>query len=189
MPQANSTTSRPRCTSPLASETTLPCSSEMISGSSPVRALSSSRKPNITFARWLSDDCDQVSNAVAAVRTASSTSAAVASTTSACCSPVAGFHTGLVRVELPAVGLPPIQWVMVFNFSSCAELSLRGAGDGSVGWSEVETLAGPLLLVGLAGLLGRVEPRDSGHRHVPPRLGGRDRRPGVGLDIDDGGAL
>jgi hypothetical protein len=44
-----------------------------------------------------------------------STSAVLASATSACCSPVAGFHTGLVRVELPVAGLPPIQCVTVLN--------------------------------------------------------------------------
>ena len=39
MPQANSTTSWPRLTSPSASETTLPCSLVMISASSPLRAV------------------------------------------------------------------------------------------------------------------------------------------------------
>jgi hypothetical protein len=94
MPQANSTTSSPRCTSPRASDMTLPCSSEMIPASSSILALISSRNANRILVRWLSDTCDHDSNAVAAPRTASSTSPAVASATSACCSPVAGFHTG-----------------------------------------------------------------------------------------------
>ncbi len=51
MPQANSMTSRPRCTSPAASDSTLPCSSEMISASSLVRALTSSRNANSTLVR------------------------------------------------------------------------------------------------------------------------------------------
>src|SRR5690348_1108664 len=115
MPQANSTTSRPRCTSPAASESTLPCSSETISASSLVRALTSSRKVNSTFVRCESDDCDHDSNAAAAVCTASLTSSVAASSTSACCSPVAGFHTGLVRLDVPVAGLPPIQWLTVLT--------------------------------------------------------------------------
>ena len=43
IPQANSITSRPRCTSPAASESTLPCSSETISASAATLALTSSR--------------------------------------------------------------------------------------------------------------------------------------------------
>ena len=58
MPQANSMTSRPRCTSPAASDSTLPCSSEMISAICWVRALTSSRKLNSTFVRCDSDDSD-----------------------------------------------------------------------------------------------------------------------------------
>ena len=58
MPQANSMTSRPRCTSPAASDSTLPCSSEMISAICLVRALTSSRKLNSTFVRCDSDDSD-----------------------------------------------------------------------------------------------------------------------------------
>ena len=55
MPQANSTTSWPRLTSPSASETTLPCSLVMISASSPLRALSSSRKANRIWVRLASE--------------------------------------------------------------------------------------------------------------------------------------
>src|SRR6478736_1450826 len=46
IPQANSTTSCPRDTSPSASETTLPCSEVMISANSPLRWLSNSRNLN-----------------------------------------------------------------------------------------------------------------------------------------------
>ena len=55
MPQANSTTSRPREISPIASECTLPCSAVMIAASSSLRLLSSSRKANITCVRRASE--------------------------------------------------------------------------------------------------------------------------------------
>jgi hypothetical protein len=47
-----------------------------------------------TLDRTLREDSDQLSKAAAAVRTASSTSRMFASSTCACCSPVAGFQTG-----------------------------------------------------------------------------------------------
>src|SRR5919202_2918016 len=59
MPQANSTTSSPRCTSPRASESTLPCSSETTAASSSTRAFTSSRNANSVLARLASEDCDQ----------------------------------------------------------------------------------------------------------------------------------
>ena len=66
MPQANSTTSWPRETSPSASETTLPCSAVMISASSPLRALSSSRNVKITWVRLAREVSRQAGNAAAA---------------------------------------------------------------------------------------------------------------------------
>ena len=51
MPQAYSTTSRPRTISPRASSTTLPCSLEMIRASSSSWRTSNSRKANITRIR------------------------------------------------------------------------------------------------------------------------------------------
>ena len=66
MPQANSTTSWPRETSPRASETTLPCSAVMISASSPLRALSSSRNVKITWVRLAREVSRQAGNAAAA---------------------------------------------------------------------------------------------------------------------------
>ena len=50
-PVASSTTSCPRRISPIASETTLPCSAVMISASSSLRAFSSSRNENSTVWR------------------------------------------------------------------------------------------------------------------------------------------
>ena len=142
MPQANSITSRPRCTSPRASETTLPCSSEIASASRWMLALTSSRKVNSTLVRCESDDWPHRSNAAFAVRTAVSTSSALASATSACCSPVAGFQTGLVRSEDPVAGLPPIQCVMVLNGpppSRCVSVPefstvLVSGRRGSISW-------------------------------------------------------
>ena len=109
MPQANSTTSRPRCTSPRASESTLPCSSVISSASSSEWRLTSSRKANRIFARLLSELCDQSAKAASATCTASATSAADASATSACCWPVAGSNTGARRPPGSLTCLPPIQ--------------------------------------------------------------------------------
>ena len=63
MPQANSTTSRPRAISPRASECTLPCSRVMISASSSLRESSSSRNRNITLARVVIEARPQVAAA------------------------------------------------------------------------------------------------------------------------------
>ena len=113
MPHANSMTSSPRWTSPRASESTLPCSLVIISASSSTLALTSSRKANSTFARVLSDDCDQSAKAACALATAVCTSAAEPSSTWAVCSPVAGSNTGPVRVESSAVALPSTQCSIV----------------------------------------------------------------------------
>src|SRR5438552_14879348 len=66
MPHANSTTSRPRCTSPAASESTLPCSSDTTSASSSTRLFTISRNAKRIFVRADNDDCDHFSNATAA---------------------------------------------------------------------------------------------------------------------------
>ena len=75
MPQANSTTSRPRCTSPLASESDLAVLvGDDARRARPRAALTSSRKAKRTLVRRLSDDCDHSSNAASPLRTAASTS-------------------------------------------------------------------------------------------------------------------
>ena len=79
MPQANSTTSWPRLTSPSASESTLPCSAVMIAASSSLRAFSSSRNANRTWVRLASDVSRHLGNAASAAETTSSTSASLAS--------------------------------------------------------------------------------------------------------------
>src|SRR5438874_7917808 len=169
IPQANSTTSRPRCTSPRASETTLPCSSETISARSLTRALTSSRNANMIFVRFDSDACDHSSKAAFAVCTASSTSAAEANATCACCAPVAGLNTGPNRSPDPAVCLPPIQWFIV---RTCLSPS-----------SQVRPLVGLVRIVRGAGLAGGVEPGHLGHRYVPPRPAAWRGYQRIGFDV------
>ncbi len=81
MPQANSTTSRPRATSPAASEATLPCSAVISSASALVFSLTSSRKAKRTVARLVSETRRQLANASLAAWTARSTTAGVAKST------------------------------------------------------------------------------------------------------------
>ena len=76
MPQANSTTSRPRCTSPAASESTLPCSSVIAAAISAFRRFTISRKAKRIPVRRDSEDSDHSSKAAAAAATARSTSPA-----------------------------------------------------------------------------------------------------------------
>ena len=91
MPQANSITSRPRCTSPIASESTLPCSSVRMRAISSRRSWTSSRMRKKISARFDSDVARQAGNAAAAVCTAVSISSTEANATSFVCSPVAGL--------------------------------------------------------------------------------------------------
>ena len=112
MPQANSTLSRPRATSPCASDATLPCSRVTMAASSSRSACSSSRSRNSIPARRPDGDSPQAAAASTASLTAPSTSAADASATSAVCTPRAGSKTGAVRPEEPATARPPIQWPM-----------------------------------------------------------------------------
>ena len=78
MPEATSTTSRPRWTSPAASGTTLPCSEAMIRASSSRCFSSRSRKANMTRARLTIEVSRQAGKAAWAARTAASTSSPVA---------------------------------------------------------------------------------------------------------------
>ena len=90
MPQANSTTSRPRATSPAASEATLPCSSVISWARFFAFALTSSRNSNSTEARLASEMRRQSRSASVAAATAASTSAGVAKSTWPLTWPVAG---------------------------------------------------------------------------------------------------
>ncbi len=91
MPQACSTTSSPRVTSPIASESTLPCSSVRIRAMSSRRSCTSSRTANMSSARFARESARQAGNASRAAATARSTSSAVARSTAPLCSPVAGL--------------------------------------------------------------------------------------------------
>ena len=102
MPQANSTTSWPRVTSPRASESTLPCSAVMIAASSSLRAFSSSRNANRIWVRLASEVSRQRGNAAAAAATTSFTSSSLASASWAVTSPVAGLVTSPNRPPDPS---------------------------------------------------------------------------------------
>ena len=126
MPQAYSTTSRPRMTSPLASETTLPCSSATSSDSSSRCRSMRSRSANMTRARRMSETSRHSCHALLAAATAASTSAGSASATWACSAPVAGFQTVPNRVDAPVVSEPAIQCWIVRCDSTLLELLLTG---------------------------------------------------------------
>ena len=102
MPQANSTTSWPRVTSPSASESTLPCSAVMIAASSPLRAFSSSRNANRTWVRLASEVSRHAGKAAAAEATTACTSSSPAKATWADTSPVAGLVTSPKRPLVPS---------------------------------------------------------------------------------------
>ena len=153
-----------------------------------------------------SDDWPHRSNAAFAVRTAVSTSSTLASATSACCSPVAGFQTGLVRSVDPATGLPPIQCVMVLNGPPPSPFGILGAQFlGSAGQRQagVDLLAVPegadpgvrRVVADLPDPLGVRARHDvevvevvagRGHRRAVPAVGDEDRVAGahLGADVD-----
>ena len=89
-PQANSATSRPRCTSPSASSSTLPCSAVIAAAISWRRRETASRNANITAVRRVSDWAAHACPASTASATTASTSSRVAKPTLAETSPVAG---------------------------------------------------------------------------------------------------
>ena len=128
IPQANSTTSWPRLTSPSASETTLPCSLVMISASSPLRAFSSSRKANRIWVRLASEVSRQAGNAAAAASITARASSTLASATSPVTSPVAGLVTGDVVSLMPANALLLIQWVIVLVIALLSFLFVDRSG-------------------------------------------------------------
>src|SRR5690606_188081 len=162
MPQASSTISMPRATSPRASECTLPCSAVISAAISSRWASSSSRYLNRIAVRWASEEEPQVVNASFAAATAASTSSVLANATCFSWTPVAGFQTGPKRPEVPSTGLPPMKWLMVFMCAT--DLSSGGV-------LQVAAADGDLAVVDLAGPDCRLAVRHLGHRHVPPGLG------------------
>ncbi|MNL24466.1 hypothetical protein D3C87_1459000 [compost metagenome] len=111
MPQANSTTSIPRVTSPLASENTLPCSRVISAARSSWCLSSSSLNLNRMRARRSGASSDHAGNAALAAATAAPTSSALPSATRAATSPVAGLNTSAKRPAPSAAArrtLPPM---------------------------------------------------------------------------------
>ena len=109
MPQANSTTSRPRVTSPRASDTTLPCSLEMSAASFSRSRSISSLNLKITRARRRGGVAAQAGNAACAAAIALPTSSALAKATRPLTAPSAGLYTSPKRPLAPATSLPSIQ--------------------------------------------------------------------------------
>ncbi len=91
MPQANSTMSMPRITSPWASVKTLPCSAVIVAARASRCSFISARKRFITRARRSGGVSAQAGTATLALATAASTSAALASATCRATAPVAGL--------------------------------------------------------------------------------------------------
>ena len=125
-PQANSRFSRPRATSPSASDGTLPCSA--VSSAAMSRRWWSTRLRirNRISVRFESDVARQAGNAAFAAATAASTSSTDAKSTHFAWAPVAGSNTGPRRPDRPSTGCPPIQWPMVGS-----EADVASAGSAS----------------------------------------------------------
>src|SRR5690348_631942 len=110
MPQANSTTSRPRETSPRASESTLPCSAVISAASSSLRSLTSSRKRKTIWVRLVTEVFAQAGAASFAAAITCAASAASAKATVAVTAPVAGLVTSPWLPQEPAYSCPSTQW-------------------------------------------------------------------------------
>ena len=132
MPHANSTTSRPREISPIASECTLPCSAVMSAASSSLRLLSSSRKANITCVRRASEVVPQPRAARAAAAMTCAASASLASATRPVTWPVAGLVTSAQPDGEPASGAPSAQCT-ISEMSLMAPSSIGGTASAGVG--------------------------------------------------------
>src|SRR5918998_4219265 len=158
-PQAYSTTSWPRETSPRASSRTLPCSAVMIAASSGLRSLSSSRKRNSTAVRLARDVSRQPGKAAEAAATAASTSSTEATATSPTTSPVAESVTSAVRPLVPSRRGPSVPWGGGWGMGGLS-------GEGGEGLVEVDVAAADLgVLVDADGVAGRVG-------DVPQAVGG-----------------
>src|SRR6478735_7788343 len=100
-PVQNSTFSRPRATSPIASDTVLPCSDVMTRPSSSARKEMISRSRNITALRLARPVSRHAGCAALAFSATSWRNSALAKATSAVCRPVAGLKTGPTRTSSP----------------------------------------------------------------------------------------
>src|SRR5262245_19323074 len=158
-PQANSTTSIPRCTEPIASGNVLPCSSVTIRASAFWFSCRSWRNRCITRARRKAGASRQAGNAAWAAFTAASMSALLQNGTRFVTAPSAGLVTSPKRPLVEATWRPPIQ-------------------SGTV----TGTSTGLFILA----LLDLARPRSVG-RDTPPQpyLGGRHRRRAVAPRLAD----
>ena len=109
MPQANSTTSSPRVTSPAASFSTFPCSAVIILARFSRLASTSSLNLKSTLARFKGVVSDQAGKAVLAATTAVLTSLASARETRADSVPVAGLNTIASLSLAPGMSAPSIK--------------------------------------------------------------------------------
>ena len=100
IPQAYSATSMPRMTSPLASSNTLPCSADTIRARSSVCLSTRLRKANMMRARRVTDTSPQRRERVVGGAHGRVDVGRLGERDLAWCSPVAGFHTGEVRVDV-----------------------------------------------------------------------------------------
>src|SRR5262245_28421172 len=142
MPQANSTFSRPRATSPRASDITLPCSAVSSEAISLRLASINSRMWNITSARRPRPVARQAGSAALAAATAASTSATLAKSTLAACSPVAGLNTGPERPDVPSTTAPSIQCEILFIVRIPSD---QGLGEATLDEAAVALGTGELV--------------------------------------------
>ena len=96
----------------------MPCSVVMISASSPLRALSSSRKLNRIWVRLASEVSRHAGNAAAAASITARASSTLPRATWPVTSPVAGLVTGAVALLAPANSLLLTQWAIVLDMGS-----------------------------------------------------------------------
>ncbi len=130
MPQANSTMSMPRVTSPWASVNTLPCSAVMACASLSFSWFNSSRNLNITRALRIGGVSAQAGKAAWAAATALATSALFASATWPVTAPVAGLKTSARRPLWPGTTRPPIQCSMEATVAFDRDFSGAFMGGG-----------------------------------------------------------
>src|SRR3989442_8628521 len=131
MPQANSTTSMPRCPEPIASGSVLPCSSVTMRASVFWSRCSSWRNFCMTRARRSGGVSRHSENAAVAALTAESTMPESAYPTRFVTWPVAGLNTSPWRPG-GVTGLPWIQTGTMSSFSSAGlfiDASCRGVND------------------------------------------------------------
>ena len=114
IPQANSTTSNPRVSDPLASSKTFPCSATIIFVNSSEFFSINSLNLNITLALCKEGFIDQSPKAFFAISTALSKSDFEANITSACCSPVAGLKTLPFFFDEPGIIFPSTKCSIIF---------------------------------------------------------------------------